>query len=124
MADKKDQMRKMRDQGMKYRDIAAKFGVSYQYVAQVCRQYEPEKYRPVSVSCVYPNLRKWMCDNKVGCGELLRRMSLEYHGNNLSRLYRLLNGSYQPRKGYIDKLLQVTGMTYEVMFYQPEGCKC
>ena len=98
MSDKKEQMRQMRDKGVKYRDIAAKFGVSYQYVAQVCRPYNPDKYRPISNRCVYPNLLQWMHENKVGYGELLRRMSMEYHGTNLDRIRRCLNGTYQPRK--------------------------
>ncbi len=121
MSVKKDQMRELRAQGMKFREIAEKFGVTKQYVACVCGTSESGKYIPVGDECVFPNLRRWMNENKVSRSEMLRRMGLEKHTNNMSRLCRCLRGEQQPRKDYIDKLLAVTGMTYEVMFERLEA---
>lgn len=113
---KKEQMIAFRNQGMKYRDIAKAFGCSYQYVAKICATYDPSHFRCIYEECVYPNLRKWMNENKVGRGEFLRRMGLDAHPTNYERLKYVIRGESYPRKDYIDKMLEVTGMTYETLF--------
>lgn len=118
--DKKAQMIALRDQGLKQKEIAERFGVSHQYVAKICGQQSPGHFIPVGDSCVYPNLRKWMNENKITRTELLRRMGLTIHEKNYTKLCLLMTGSSTPRKDYIDKLLKITGMTYEVMFWRAE----
>ena len=116
MADK-NAMLMDRDSGMKYRDIAQKHGVTYQYVQQVCAKYFPSKFKFIEESsCIYPNWRKWMNDERCSRYELLRRMGLCTVAGNLDQLRMCMKGKYYPRKPYIDKLLQVTGMTYEELF--------
>lgn len=106
-----------RDTGMTYREIAAKHGVSYQYVNQVCGKYNPERFRFIKKeSCIYPNWRKWMNDEKCSRAELLRRMNLVAVSENCVRLGAYMKGEISPRKYVIDKLLSITGMTYEKMF--------
>lgn len=114
---KRKQMQMMRDQGYKHREIAEKFGVSRQYVAQVCGVCDPAYYVPVDERCIYPNLRIWMNENKVSRKELLRRMGLTGNPGNYERLASYLRGDAHPRKQYIDRMLAATGMTYEKLFY-------
>ena len=113
---KKDRMKLMRESGMKHREIAEVFGVSKQYVADVCGKCDPAYFVPIGSECIYPNLRKWMNDNKVSRREFMKRMGLTPHTNNNERFCRCLRGEYQPPKPYIDKLLMVTGFTYETLF--------
>lgn len=113
---KKDEMRLMRDQGMKYREIAEKFGVSQQYVAIVCGKYSPHRFVPIGDKCIYPNLRKWMNENKITRREFLRRMSYEGSSENYVRLGRIITGERDPSKTYIDNMIRVTGLTYEKLF--------
>jgi transcriptional regulator with XRE-family HTH domain len=117
---KKEEMRAMRSQGMVYREIAEKFGVSRQYVAAVCGGRDPACFRPIGSSCVYENLRNWMNDHKVSRNEFVRRMGLEKHTRNCARFNCIMRGELQPRKDYIDRMLDVTGMPYEKLFYKPE----
>lgn len=106
-----------RDAGMTYQAIADKHGVSHQYVSQVCGRYSPKGYRPVTeTGCVYPNWRRWMNENKISRNELLRRMGLAIVIENSERLRRYMRGEGYPRKDYIDRLLAVTGMSYECLF--------
>lgn len=106
-----------RDAGMIYRDIAEKHGISSQYVGRICGKYNPNKFRYITeVGCVYPNWRAWMNRNKVSGFELLRRMEVETSTNNSVRLHSYMRGERSPRKQYIDKLLDVTGMSYECLF--------
>lgn len=115
---KRKQMQILRDQGLKHREIAEQFGVSRQYVAMVCGKCDPAYYVPVGDSCVYPKLRAWMNENKVSRNEFVRRMGLTTNPRNIERFGAYLRGEANPRKQYIDKMLAVTDITYEEMFYQ------
>lgn len=122
MADK-EQMKAMREQGLKYREIAEACGVSKQYVATVCGKYSPAHFVPIGEECIYPNLRKWMNENKVTRVEFLRRMGYTPHNQNYYQFNRCIWGQKYPRKNYIDKMLQVTGLTYEELFAEVEDGK-
>lgn len=117
MADK-EQMIRLRDQGLKHADIARICGVSRQYVAVVCGKTNYVHFTPISANgCVYPNLRKWLNENKVSKAEFLRRMGFTLHDHNYDKLASYLSGECNPRKPYIDRMLRVTGMNYETLFY-------
>ena len=116
MADKA-KMVELRQQGLKYREIAEICGVSRQYVSSVCGYGAPSYFRHIGEKCVYPNLSLWMNKHKVSKREFLRRMGLTAHSNNYARLDSYMRGDTQPRKQYIDKMLEVTGLTYEELFY-------
>lgn len=110
-----------RDAGMTYREIGEKHGVSYQYVSQVCSKYNPYRFKFITkTGCIYPNWRRWMNDEKCSRGELLRRMNLVSESENYRRLGDYMRGVTSPRKPYIDKLLQATGMTYEKLFAEED----
>lgn len=113
---KKEQMLQLRKEGLKYREIAELCGVSIQYVSTVCSISSPAYFKPVGEECIYPNLRDWMNKHKVSRMEFLRRMGLTLHASNYERLCGYITGKIYPRKPYIDKMLAVTGMTYETMF--------
>lgn len=111
------QMVEDRDAGMTYKQIAEKHGVSHQYVSQVVSTYNPKNFRFITpTGCIYPNLRKWMNDNQVGTSELLRRMYLEPLQGNVERLRAVMQGHRNPRKDYIDRMIEATGMKYEKLF--------
>lgn len=121
--DRKEQIRQLRNQGLKYREIAEKVGVSTQYIAHVCGESNPARFKPAGKECVYPNLRKWINENKVSRSELLRRMGIEVNTISLKRLGYYIRGEANPRKPYIDNLLKATGLTYEVLFHVGEGAE-
>lgn len=117
-SERKEQMRQLRKQGLKHKEIAERFGVSTQYVSHVCGECYPFRFVPVGKECIYPNLRKWMNENEVSRSEFLRRMGIEVHTKNLEKLGHYIRGETYPKKPYIDKMLKVTGLTYEVLFYE------
>ena len=114
---KRKQMQMLREQGLKYREIAEKFGCSKQYVAVVCGKCDPAHFVYIGKECVYPNLRKWMNENKVSRNEFVRRMGYAPSGRSADSFRAYIRGDAQPRKPYIDKMLEVTGLTYETLFY-------
>jgi len=105
-----------RDAGMKYREIAEKYGVSHQYVAQLCGKSNPRYFKIVGERCIYPNLRKWMNDNKVSYNELLRRMGQTPYPEMCSKLSTWTSGKNDPPKVWIDRMIAATGLPYEVLF--------
>ena len=74
-----------RENGLKYREIAEKYGVTVQRVAQACGKFNPYRFAFVTEKgCIYAGLRNWMNENKVSNNELCRRLGLEVAGENLS----------------------------------------
>ena len=118
LSDRTKQMILDREAGMTCMAIAEKHGVSYQRVQAVVGKYNPAYFQRIQESaCIYPNLRRWMNDNKVGKRELLRRMGMEAYPRACQDLSIVMAGRKSPRKAYIDRMLQATGLTYEEMFY-------
>lgn len=106
-----------REKGLTYQQIADKYGVSKQVVGQACGKYQPSRFRFWNESsCIYPNVRKWLNENKVGCAELIRRLGWVCYSTNYTKVEGWLSGSFYPLKQNIDKLLSVTGLSYEKFF--------
>ena len=59
----------------------------------------------------YPSIEKYMADYNLSLREFARRCDM-----SSSTMCRLLNGDTEPNKGTIDKILAVTGLSYEVCF--------
>ena len=108
-----------RDLGMSYPEIARKYGVSHQAVAQACARRgigHFKEYTPAEV--VYPNLRRWLNDNKVARSEFARGIDRIPNGATSSDISNWFRGETYPQKRSIDKILAYTGLTYEVLFAQ------
>ena len=118
---KADLYRADRREGMTIREIADKYGVSKQAVAQACGSHNVSFFRKFDEErCVYPYLRKWLNENKVSVKEFLRRCGLTSSGTISKRYAMYFRGKVYPTKLVIDQMLAVTGLTYEDMFYREE----
>ena len=110
-----------REKGLSYREIASKYGVSMQNIAQACAKSNPCHFRFWNdEQCIYPNVRNWLNENKISNAELVRRMGVRPHRNTLLVVRNFLNGKADVPKSKIDKLLSITGFTYE-HFFVTEG---
>ena len=113
--------REERAKGLTYKQIAEKYGVTKQNVAQCCGEHNPKHFRFwTDEMCVYPNVRNWLNKNKMTKAELLRRLGVKPHQQTHNVLRNYLLGITFPSKQKIDKLLSVTGLTYE-QFFAKEG---
>ena len=111
---KTDLYRAERAKGKTYKEIAEQYGISHQAVAAVCCKSVDSQFRPWSADrCIYPNVRSWLNDNKVSLSEFIRRMGEVPGGGYTGRFGGYLKGKYFPGKEVIDKMLAVTGLTYE-----------
>ena len=103
-------------------DVARKYGVSRQYVQQVSGKWGKHRFLIVTEKqCIYPNWRKWMNENKVSRAEISRRIGNNGQGLNIQQISDYMSGKRWPHKNVMDRLLLVTGMTYEEMFSYEEA---
>ena len=92
----KGYVRWLRDQGMTYQQIGEVCGVSRQRIGQILGKWNPNNFHVITDSCIYPNLRKWMNDNKVSRAEFCRRMGYDAVPGVCLALGRYMNGITDP----------------------------
>ena len=115
-----DEYLELRAQGKTCREIAELYGVTTQAVSQVIAQNGTGiGFRAFNeTACIYPNLRRWLNENKVSRQQLARLIGLVSYHYSANRVAGWLKGETDPPKWAIDKLLQLTGLTYEKLFHQ------
>lgn len=102
---------------MTYQQIADAMGVSKAYVGLLLKEVvKNPRFHPIGEDRLpYPRLVKWMNDNQVTHIELARRMGYAVTGSPTIYLTeKIRKGTL--RKNDIDKLLKITGMSYEKLF--------
>lgn len=104
----------MRLDGYSFREIAEKLGVSIQAVQKAIPPVENRVIKR-TVTCIYPNIYAWMRKNDINIDKLSNLCSVSY-----MTIKRMLIGESETRKSTIDKILEVTGMTYEEAFKKAE----
>ena len=115
---KADEMEALRAQGLTYREIADKFGCSYQNVAQMLAGSSRKCFRTITPERVsFDGLRKWMNENQCGIADLMNRIcGKRANGNVADSLRRKFKGVTDFRKSEIDALIRITGLSYEELF--------
>lgn len=100
-----------RAKGLTYRKIAEKYGVSYQAVYSACARLDGTYHNTVITEkgCIYPNLRAWLNADRA-------RRNRFFEAMKGCSIREYMKGARQPKKGAIDKMLEITGMTYEELF--------
>lgn len=118
--DRKKEMESLKAQGWTYTDIGNKFGISRQRVWGVIGGHYSGSFRRIKEDvCIYPNLRKYMNENKISVRELTRLLYGYWHSDLNERTFSLLRGK-DCRKSVIDRVLATTGLTYEEAFARKE----
>ena len=111
--DQKVEAYRMRLEGATLQSIADKFGVSLERVRQIIPPIEGKTWSKDSTwsRCVYPGIGQWLYENRCTYAKLA-----ELVGVPQGTMSRWMNGVHKPSKPTIDKILKVTGMTYEQAF--------
>ena len=113
--------RALREKGLTYKEIAKELGISRQAVAQVLSKEQKSYFRPWTADrCPYVGLRNWLNENQIVMAELLRRLGFAPESALHYRYRDYLSGRTELRKHTIDKLLEITGLTYEEAFRQED----
>lgn len=103
-----------REKGMTYRQIGEKYGVSAQAVQSSCAMQGETPRKALSPrSCIWPNLRKWLNADRTRAERFFQAMQD-------CTIRTILKGGQQPKKNVIDRMLKITGMSYEELFREEE----
>ena len=114
-------MIEMRQQGMTYAEIGQTMGVSKQRVFNLIGGTSESKHRLITEKdCVYVGIRNWMNENKISRTMMTRLVYGTYHPEKYARFRNVLKG-VDCHKHNIDKILKVTGLTYEEAFKLEEA---
>ena len=94
--------------GATIREASEKYGVSYQRIQQM---FPGVSRRGRKYKCIYPNIGSWI---NLNCATLHK--FAELIGVSHESVHNYLAVERLPNKKLIDKILEVTGMTYEEAF--------
>ena len=107
---------RMRKIGMSYQEIADKFGVSRQYINFLLQDGERVGRKPKNTHQIkYIGLKRYLETNRISIGKFSKMCGIDY-----TTMWRNLIGKTDMLKRNIDKILKVTGMTYEEAFKEDE----
>lgn len=119
---RKEHLKELRTKGFTYDEIGQMCGVSRQRVQQIIGEECKGYFRPITKKkCIYSAIREWMNDNKISITEFTRRVYGNTAPANYERMKARLNGSRDLTKTYIDKILSITGLTYEEAFKRSDA---
>lgn len=113
-------IQKLRNEGLSLREIGKIVGYSYQTVHRYTKPSANKRHytKKAIDKIVYTGIREWMHKNKTNISSLAREMG---NSTTLPYLYGYLYGKRKPGMETIEKILAVTGMTYEQAFVQDEA---
>lgn len=98
----------MREDGYTLQEIADKMGVSWKTIALYVPKNERCQARNRVDNYIYPNINKWLIDNRMSVFKFAKLV-----GTTKSTMGNYLSGASEPRKSVIDKILDITNMSYE-----------
>ena len=116
--EQKEQLREiiqMRVDGFTLQQIADKYGCSKQCISyKLSSIAKRDNTRPKGIdeNVIYPNLAKWMIDNRISRHVLAKEIGL----SNLQCLTRRLYGELDFSMSEIKKLLEITGQSFDNLF--------
>ena len=105
MATRKEIMIAMYDSGMTYQKIGEIYGISRQAVQKIINNGDGIRLGAL-MKIPYVGLRLWMLENRVTISELRKRLGTRV----------VINGRSNPQMETINKILEVTGLSYEECF--------
>lgn len=115
---KYDEIKKLREQGKTYQQIADELGVSTQVVSAALKKANNNFKVFTKERCIYVNIRYWLNTNRITINDFITLLGLIVCESTRWRYRRMLNGFAEPSKGDIDRILEITGLTYEQAFIE------
>ena len=123
---RKLEMFEMSQKGATFEEIGKAYNISRQRVAQIIGGRMKPHFTPIAPNkCIYPNVRKWMNDNRISKAELTRRLYGNTGSDNQHRVRMVLLGERKDMlKSTLDKYLEVTGLTYVLFVLLASSLVC
>lgn len=107
----------MRLDGLSLQEIADHFGVSKQYIQQMLPTEQLRSRRRNFIrKPAYPNLEAWLFKRGISNKDFAEMLEV-----SAGKVGRIVSGEQGISKSTIDKILAVTGMTYEEAFAKEDS---
>lgn len=119
----RDRLIELREQGLTYQEIGEKVGLSRQRIFQLIGGDRKTKVCVKPHQCMYDAIRLWMNNNNVSMNALTRMLYGNFNTDSAQRTRNRLNGTCEPTKTFIDKVLEITNLTYEEAFVIKKECE-
>ena len=102
----------MRMDGASFQEIGDRLGLAKQTIQRGIPAIHGSRnaVKPIQ-NCVYPNIERWRRQQRYSRAEFGREL-----GVAPGTISRVMTGTTQPLKPMVDRILALTGMTYEVAF--------
>jgi hypothetical protein len=114
----KEKMMELYLSGKTLAEVGREFGISKQRVFRIIGG--TDRHRRVTdeqlAKIKYIGLRNWMKENNVSLMGLTRLLYDNTEAENWSRTRNRIYGRTDMGKRFIDKLITITGLSYEVLF--------
>lgn len=114
---KKEALKLRLEDNLTYREISEQMGVSKAYVAMLLKEYvkKPNFHRWADDSTPYPMLTQWMNEHQISKMDLALKLGYSPNSNSQYIIYRRIKEGRLNKKE-IDKLLEITGLPYDILF--------
>lgn len=99
--------------------LGQKYGVSRQRIAQLVGG-TGDRYYTIKRRSKYPGLDNWMVKNRITYAYLCKLMGYKPSVASQVRVGNICQGEIDPRKKDIDKLIKISGLSYEELFAEVE----
>lgn len=122
MHERNQQMIEMVREGFTYKQIGRVYGVSKQRVHQIVSQGDVRYFHPITKErCIFNGIRNWMNANKVDVASITRKIYGNTSPTCHQKLRSYLVGKNEMRMSTIEKLLEITGLTFEQAFKEKDN---
>lgn len=108
-------MKELYNQGVSVEKIAENYGISRQRVYQLIETKRSYITTVNEKQCIYPSLRNWLNFSRINICGLTRMIYGDAQEHKITVVASALRGGNCTKKT-IDKILKVSGLTYEEAF--------
>lgn len=102
-------------EGYTQEEIGKAFGVTRQRIAQVMGG-RGRTYNQVKPRSIYRGLNEWMLQNDITCATLTSMMGYASNASQQNVVKRRIMGATELRMRDINRLIELSGKTYEYLF--------
>lgn len=114
--DQKVEAYRMRLDGHTLEEVADHFGVTKQRIQQIIPPVKNSCHRKRAYkACVYPAISRWLYENRYSYTSFAKLIGVSF-----ASVRRWFSDGGKMEKSSIDKILEVTGLTYEEAFRRSE----
>lgn len=111
--------------GMGITEIGKEYQISKQRVSQIISRYKTQGYGSgIIKEIIYPNIRQWMIEKEITFNQFYGLFVVDYKSHvSYTTLSNFLRGKSKGNLELINRILEITGLTFESAFVKEKKRK-